>query len=102
MEMMETKQKFERFSDEEMADMMANPRFDIKQILPILTEEEKEKYTTRDGTINYLAYEKDKGILITMSDKAEKEMGRKFKLFMVGFTSFIAIIIAIYVIGAVL
>lgn len=79
--------------DREMKEFQEKPQFDINSVIPKLTDDEREKYRTKDGTINYLAYEKDKGKLQVISEKGDRELNSDFKKIMVGFFAFIGIVL---------
>ena len=76
-----------------------HPQFDPKSLIPDISDEEREKYTTGDGTFNHLAYEKDHGKLPTMSDKAERELNKSFRKFLIGFGFFVAAAVAASLLG---
>lgn len=87
--------------DRQIEIFQKKPQFDPMSVVPKLTDEEKERYTTKDGTLNFLAYEKDKGKLSVISDKGEKDLNRSFKRFMVGFLIFIVAVVSAFGVGAI-
>lgn len=82
--------------DLQIEEFQAHPQFDPMSLTPDLTDEEREKYTTRDGTFNYLAYEKDQGKSNTISPKGEAELNRSFKRWMIIFGAAVAAIVVAF------
>lgn len=89
-----TENKFDEI-DRQIEAFQENPQIDPQSVIPRLTDEEEEKYMTRDGTYNYLAYEKDNGTLVTISPAAEEELNRSFKKWTIIFVVFVIVITGI-------